>query len=1115
MFSVAAVVTFVGSTFLNGLALAATPDTELGKAYEWAHSKGITTMDTYEAANMDKPITRAQMAKMLSVYAMSELGMKPDTTKTECNEFNDIANITGDLHEYIITSCQLGLMGQQIFSGIKEFRPNANISRAEFGTALSRTLWGGKYEGGTPYYANHLQALQSAGIMKIIANAETTQEIRGYVMLMLMRSAEGSETKADCEDPMIKAACLIDDDSCPAECKASDEKDEDNKVVKSGDLLIKATPSTNRRAVINWVSDLDTITLKASETITLNSVTLERYGYSDGGDVIGVWLENAEGKEITNHKTLSKDKVTLNLKKDYKELGSTDEFTIVVELKNAKAGGTIGFKVTDADASAKNLDLSDYDPYTYDLVDYSGATLTITQKGKADTYNYTKGESYEVQRFKVKSEAAAISVYGFTLKNEGSVKIRDGVEKVTVTVNDEKVDNLKWSINSKDELQINFDEVELAIRETSIFAVNFVFVDGFEDLNKTVRLTLAKSDFNATEKKTGSRVDVDAALPGNIYTIRGWKIELTNTKLGTVEAAADTDDVVFGKGEISIGGEAIILNPFEIEFEAVNTQTNAKYPAIKDVRISVDGDEISANCETVIDGAKKETTTCAFEKTTDVDKDSKIEFLLNISQYAEAEETIKVVGKTTFGKGMLELIDAASGIKYIGKYDDANEYALSSDFIGSIDLNNIKVQTPKAALENKKSKTVEFTQWKSSTETIFEGTYTAKKKDVYLNSFKAVSTANADETAKRGNYDELALNVYVDGKKVATTDVVIKTVDGNDVLYATEDFAKVLVEAGKSVDVKVEAKAYANNPADAAELQIYFSWEDKDGNDAGTADDVAAQFKAVEKGSVSVSDSTYETSKDFRNNSVSLKKSNATIAKFDLKPSKSSSTVDLDTFTFTVKDLEANQFITDASKIRVKVWTDSSKNLSYDATDGVFVVNEIDETLENNGITVEISTKWNPTASKYLVTLVNVNEGTDVNKQYNQYILPVEVTFTQKDMWWSTKIIAEMDKWDNDVEIKSIELQSNGAFTPKAEITSISEGSNWEVEISGDKDSVKMIDTIIITTDETYCTDAQYTTEQTCTNAWEDWTSKVYTIEKGTYNDYFRVGDTYLKVFKA
>ena len=500
LFSVAAVVTFLGSTFLPGLALAATPDTELGKAYEWAYANGITTKDTYEAANMTAPITRAEMAKMLSNYAKKFKNMTPDTSAT-CN-FGDTASVGGDLAVAIIESCQLGIMGQ----GISNFRPYDTITRAEFGTALSRVLWDKTYEGGTPYYAGHLNALKTAGIMTVIANAESMKEVRGYVMLMLMRAED--ETPSICEETDVKVICAVEEAAeeykdCPAACRKDNSKEEkEDTVVKSGDLLIKATPSTNRRAVINGVSDLDTITLKASEAITLNSVTLERYGYSDGGDVVGVWLENSEGKEITNHKTLSKDKVTLTLKKDYKELDSTDEFTIVVELKNAKAGGTIGFKVVEADASAKNLDLSDYDPYTYDLVDYSGATLTITQKGKADTYNYTKGESYEVQRFKVKSEAAAISVNGFTLKNEGSVKIRDGVEKVEVTVNDEKVDNLKWSINSKDELQINFDEVELAIRETSIFAVNFVFVDGFEDLNKTIKLSLAKSDFNATEKKT-------------------------------------------------------------------------------------------------------------------------------------------------------------------------------------------------------------------------------------------------------------------------------------------------------------------------------------------------------------------------------------------------------------------------------------------------------------------------------------------------------------------------------------------------------------------------------------------------------------------------------------
>jgi hypothetical protein len=79
-------------------------------------------------------------------------------------------------------------MGQKISA----FRPYDTLSRAEFGTALSRVLWGSKYEGGTPYYANHLNALKAAGIMNQIANAEQTKEVRGYVMLMLQRS-EASE----------------------------------------------------------------------------------------------------------------------------------------------------------------------------------------------------------------------------------------------------------------------------------------------------------------------------------------------------------------------------------------------------------------------------------------------------------------------------------------------------------------------------------------------------------------------------------------------------------------------------------------------------------------------------------------------------------------------------------------------------------------------------------------------------------------------------------------------------------------------------------------------------------------------------------------------------------
>jgi hypothetical protein len=185
LFALLAGVSLVAQTVVPSAGVfGATYSDELVDAYNWAHEKGVTTMDSIDNANMYGAITRAQMAKMLSVYAKGSLGKTPDTSKA-CS-FNDIDSVKGDLHDFIIESCQLGIMGK----GISSFRPYDTISRAEFGTALSRVLWDDANEGGTPYYAKHLDALKAEGIMTQIDNPENRDEVRGYVMLMLMRSDE-------------------------------------------------------------------------------------------------------------------------------------------------------------------------------------------------------------------------------------------------------------------------------------------------------------------------------------------------------------------------------------------------------------------------------------------------------------------------------------------------------------------------------------------------------------------------------------------------------------------------------------------------------------------------------------------------------------------------------------------------------------------------------------------------------------------------------------------------------------------------------------------------------------------------------------------------------------
>jgi len=72
-------------------------------------------------------------------------------------------------------------------NALEKFNPHALVSRAEFGTVLSRVLFGAKYnQDGEKWYEKHLNALKEA---KVLNNTTPTlQELRGWVMLMMMRT---------------------------------------------------------------------------------------------------------------------------------------------------------------------------------------------------------------------------------------------------------------------------------------------------------------------------------------------------------------------------------------------------------------------------------------------------------------------------------------------------------------------------------------------------------------------------------------------------------------------------------------------------------------------------------------------------------------------------------------------------------------------------------------------------------------------------------------------------------------------------------------------------------------------------------------------------------------
>jgi purine-nucleoside phosphorylase len=90
-------------------------------------------------------------------------------------------------------------------------------------------------------------------------------------------------------------------------------------------------------------------------------------------------------------------------------------------------------------------------------------------------------------------------------------------------------------------------------------------------------------------------------------------------------------------------------------------------------------------------------------------------------------------------------------------------------------------------LDNKITKAVDFVRNESSERTlVFDGTYTAKKGDIYLNTVIISGAAPTDSKNK------VSFNITVGDEEISAD------------LNSEETFDDVLVKAGESVNVKVE-----------------------------------------------------------------------------------------------------------------------------------------------------------------------------------------------------------------------------------------------------------------------------------------------------------------------
>ena len=152
-------------------------------AYNFAYKNWITTKSPIENAKMFSPLTRIQMAKMLSNYAINVLWKHPDISKWTI-KFDDVSNkLNREYDNAVNLAYQLWIMWQNIKND--KFRPYDEVTRAEFSTALSRLLYWTK-DGETKYYEPHMNKLYNEWVIN--KTNPDIKEKRWYIIIMLMRT---------------------------------------------------------------------------------------------------------------------------------------------------------------------------------------------------------------------------------------------------------------------------------------------------------------------------------------------------------------------------------------------------------------------------------------------------------------------------------------------------------------------------------------------------------------------------------------------------------------------------------------------------------------------------------------------------------------------------------------------------------------------------------------------------------------------------------------------------------------------------------------------------------------------------------------------------------------
>lgn len=559
LFSIIATVALLAG-FIPQYASAASYSAELEGAYAYAYGMGVTTMDSIDKADMNGNLTRVALAKMISNYVL-DLGLQTPDTSKKCS-FSDVSTALDTQYDnWVTNACQLGLMGV----GIEKFNPNGIVTRAEFGTVLSRALWGDLYDGANPYYADHLNALKEEGIMTNISNPNMT-EVRGYVMLMMQR-ADTERKPAICMTPENIMACLLELDSCPAECKGDDEE----VVVLPGFLTISKVSAPSQQEVARNASlkNVGTIKLTAGQNgATVSSLVVSRSGL--GSNNVSVQLAK-DWKSITSARTMNSNGEAIV------------RFSPAIVLK---ANESMNFDVL----VSLTADQNEVHSFTVTSANIVNGTVSGTA-----TLGSLRTTSYSVSTFTANQWITTVSIQAWETKAIARVQLTAGIRDAMI----------KWFTLSKvgwfQDLDKSFSNVKAYVNNQEVWTVTItrdkIFVSGL-NIEKTAWSTAtieiratgiyigsksdtivgfdSISDIDVVEKDTMEAIQLFAEWNTNTVTLDAVDVTVTKKSTGSQTVAPGTANVVLYDAEIKSSAEFDVIEFELVRKNALTDLTNTR-----------------------------------------------------------------------------------------------------------------------------------------------------------------------------------------------------------------------------------------------------------------------------------------------------------------------------------------------------------------------------------------------------------------------------------------------------------------------------------------------------------------------------------------------------------